>query len=66
MKNKKTRWVPKVGDKFFFIDVIPDLISCRFRAENAGSFKIWNVFRTKREAQKAAKAIDKILRGQQK
>ena len=57
--NKK--WVPKAGEKWWYILI--DATTIRFRYTCFGVPRNAFAFRTKREAQEAARKIDSILRG---
>jgi len=61
------RWIPKVGEAYFVVSLEAQEVRVYgpwYRTENEpDSWFLLNTFRTKKEAQEAAKKITKILRG---
>lgn len=67
MSKIKTKWIPRIGEKFYCVYGFRDRVFVfKDRRATYHNFKVRNlyIFQTKKQAESARKAILKILRGE--
>lgn len=60
------KWRPKEGEKYWYVLIVDWIRSIKVESEYWSECEksVWNTFRTKREAERARKKIERILRGE--